>query len=206
MQKYNFLQRLSGKGDHLRIDDFIEQFNEKYPDVDRFDVASDDMVALFEETLGYSLPESFVKFLKEFSNGIFLLDCEPIGGVSKDSPNYIRKVNRIIPGIPNEILIVETKEWIESNRLISFTTFDGGDHSNNHWVFLCQDGVLGHEYRVGFVSQIEPRIVKVLDNFEEWLTIFWKHNREEADRAYPVFYILIPSYDVRMETLYDWFD
>lgn len=70
----------------MRINDFIEQFNEKYPDVDRFDVATDDMVALYEETLGYCLPESFVKFLKEFSN-IFLLDCEPIWGVSKDSPS-----------------------------------------------------------------------------------------------------------------------
>lgn len=191
----------------MRIDEFIEQFNEKYPDVDRFDAASDEMIATYEETLGYRLPVSFVKFLKEFSNGIFLLDCEPIGGVSKDSPSGdICKVDRIIPDIPNEILVVETKEWIESKRLISFTTFDAGDHSNNHWVFIYEDNVPDQEYRVGFVSQIEPRIVKVLDSFEEWLTLLWETEDEEDERTYPVFYILFPSYDERLEILYDWFD
>lgn len=189
----------------MKTNEFIEQFNERRPNDERYEVATDEMIATYEETLGFRLPVSFVEFLKKFSNGIFLLNCEPIGGVNKDSPNYIRKVKRIIPDIPNEVLIVETNELIESNRLISFTMFDAGDHSNNHWVFLCEHGVPDHEYRVGFVSQIEPRIVKVLDNFEEWLTIFWKHNGEEVNRTYPVFYILIPSYDERMETLYDWF-
>lgn len=191
----------------MRIDEFIEQFNKKYPDVDRFDIATDEMIATYEKTLGYRLPVSFVRFLKEFSNGIFLLDCEPIGGVSRNSPSGdIGKIDRIIPDITNEILIVETKEWIEPKRLISFTTFDAGDHSNNHWVFICEDSIPDQEYKVGFVSQIEPRIVKVLDNFEEWLTLLWEHDDEEDEKSYPVFYVIYPSYDERLEILYDWFD
>ena len=115
------------------INEFIEHFNRKYPDIDRFDVATAEMIETYEKLLGYQLPSSFVEFLKKFSNGIFLLDCEPIGGVSIDSPcSDICKVNRIIPNIPNEVLIVEANESIESNRLVSFTMFDAGDSSNDH--------------------------------------------------------------------------
>ncbi|MEK3980903.1 hypothetical protein MKY37_17990 [Psychrobacillus sp. FSL K6-2836] len=70
---------------------------------------------------------------------------------------------------------------------------------------MYEDNVPNDEYRVGYVSQIEPRIVKVLDNFEEWLTLFWKQD-DEDERTYPVFYVLFPSYDERLEILYDWFD
>jgi len=188
----------------MSINEFINQFIEKYPEIDRIDVATDEMIATYEEILGYCLPVSFVEFLKKFSNGLFLLDCEPIGGVSKDSPcGDICNVDRIILDIPNEVLIVETNEWIESERLISFTTFDAGETSNNHWVFLCEDGVPDHEYRVGFVSQSSTKIVKILDNFQEWLTILWEHD-DEDEMTYPVFHILFPTFEERGEILYDW--
>ncbi|WP_391209678.1 SMI1/KNR4 family protein [Psychrobacillus sp. L4] len=188
----------------MSVNEFMTQFIERYPDIDRFDCATDKMIAKYEEILGYRLPVSFMAFLKEFSNGIFLLDCEPIGGVSKDSPcGDICKVNRIIEDIPNELLIVETNERIESNRLLSFTTFDAGNISNNHWVFLCEDGVPNNEYRVGLVSQSSHKIVKVLDNLEEWLTIFWEQD-DEDEMTYPVFHVLYPSYEERGEILYDW--
>lgn len=185
----------------MSINDFITQFNERYPDVDRFDFATDEMIASYEETLGCRLPVSFVEFLKNFSNGIFLLDCEPIGGVSKDSPcSDISRVNRIIHDIPNEVFIAETNEWIKSDRLISFTMFDAGETSNNHWVFLCEDGIPYQEFRVGFVSQSSKKIVKVLDNFEEWLTILWEQD-DEYEMTHPVFHILFPSYEERGEIL-----
>ena len=185
----------------MTVIDFIEQFNERYPDVDRFDVATDDMITAYEKNLGFRLPISFVEFLKNFSNGIFLLDCEPIGGVSKDSPcGNICKVNTIITDIPHEVLLVETKESIDSNRLVSFTTFDAGDTSNNHWVFLCEDGISNNDYRVGFISQTSKKVVKVLANFEEWLTIFWRSDDEDEPGA-PVFYAICPDYDERCEIL-----
>lgn len=55
----------------MSINEFINQFIEKYPEIDRIDVATDEMIATHEETLGYRLPVSFVEFLKKFSNGIF---------------------------------------------------------------------------------------------------------------------------------------
>ncbi len=185
----------------MTIDGFIKHFNERYPDVDRFDFATDEMIAAYEKMLGYRLPIAFVEFLKTFSNGIFLLDCEPIRGVSKDSPcGDIDKVNRLLPDIPNEVLLVETNERIESTRLVSFTTFDAGDSSNNHWVFLCEDGVPNHDYRVGFISQSSKKVVKVLDNFEEWLSIFWRNDNEDEPGT-PVFYTFYPDYDERCDVL-----
>lgn len=185
----------------MRIKEFITQFNKRYPDIDRFDSATDEMIAAYEKMLGYPLPISFVNFLKNFSNGIFLLDCEPIGGVSENSPcSEICKVNRIIPDIPNEVLIVETNESIESTRLVSFTMFDAGDTSNNHWVFLCEDGIPNNDYRVGFISQMSNKMVKVLGNFEEWLTIFWR-NDDEDEQGTPVFYSIYPEYDERVVIL-----
>ncbi|WP_407271154.1 SMI1/KNR4 family protein [Radiobacillus sp. PE A8.2] len=185
----------------MNMDEFITQFHKRYPEVDRFNVATDDMVKRYEKKLGYRLPFSFVEFLKKFSNGIFLLDYEPIGGVSEDSPcSDIQNVNTILPNIPDEVFIVETNEHIASSRLISFTMFDAGDHSGNHWVFLCEDGV--SDYRVGFVSQSSLKIVKVLNSFEEWLTILWKNDDEDVP-ASPVFNILFPSYEKRDNILFD---
>ena len=185
----------------MSIDEFIEQFNETYPDVDRHEVATDEMIAEYERKLGYHLPMSFVEFLKKFSNGLFLLDCEPIGGVSIDSPcSDICKVSSILPDIPHEVLLAETNERIESARLVSFTKFDAGDISNNHWVFLCEDGVPNYEYRVGFVSQSSKKIVKVLDNFEEWLFLFWENDCEDESGT-SVFDILYPDYDERCDVL-----
>lgn len=185
----------------MLMKEFIECFNEKYPDVDRFDVITDEMIQEHEQMLTYPLPISFVEFLKNFSNGIFLLDCEPIGGVSINSPcNNIRKVNGIITDIPYEVLIVETNESIESTRLVSFTMFDAGDSSNSHWVFLCEDGIPNHDYRVGFISQSSNKIVKLLANFEEWLTIFWENDDEDESGA-PVFHAIYPDYDERVAIL-----
>lgn len=185
----------------MRINEFIEQFNKMYPDVDKFDVATEEMIAAYEKVLGYQLPFSFVAFLMKFSNGIFLLDCEPIGGVSIDSPcGDIRNVNRILPDVPKEVIIVETNESIEYTRLVSFTMFDAGESSNNHWVFLCEDNIPNNDYRVGFISQISNKIVKVLENFEEWLTVFWENDNEE-ERGTPVFYSLYPKYDERVVLL-----
>ena len=129
------------------------------------------------------------------------MDSEPIGGVSKDSPyGDIDKVNRLLPDIPNEVLLVETNESIESTRLVSFTMFDAGECSNSHWVFLCEDGVPNNDYRVGFISQISMKIVKVLDNFEEWLSIFWE-NDDYDEPGTPVFYTLYPDYYERCDIL-----
>ncbi|MFC5603202.1 SMI1/KNR4 family protein [Sporosarcina koreensis] len=183
------------------IYEFIEECNEKYPSIDKSKPASEEMVRAYEKTLGYPLPQSFRAFLKQFSNGIFLLDCEPIGGVDKNSPcSDIRNVHDIIPDVPNQILAVETNELINSCRLISFTMFDAGDSSNNHWVFICDDNVKNNDYRVGFISQDTKKIIKTLSNFEEWIKILWEYDKQ-GDINLPVFHVLYPTFDQRVSLL-----
>ncbi|WP_398296345.1 SMI1/KNR4 family protein [Sporosarcina saromensis] len=52
------------------IYEFIEQFNMRYPSIDKTEHASEEMICAYEKTLGYPLPPSFRLFLKHFSNVI----------------------------------------------------------------------------------------------------------------------------------------
>lgn len=187
----------------MKINEFIRQFNERFPDEDKAETATKSMVDEYEIKLGYKLPDSFKEFLMNFSNGIFLLMREPIGGVSKTSPcGDIDNVKRILPTIPDHVFNVVTNEWIDANRLISFTTFDAGEVTNDHWVFICEDGVLNNEYRVGYITQSTCKIVVALENFEEWIRIYWENNKDE-DVDYTVFQILVPSWDERAALTHD---
>ncbi|MGE6487149.1 SMI1/KNR4 family protein [Paenisporosarcina sp. NPDC076898] len=200
----------------MKINEFIEQYNERFPNkeffnmfderfppAERFYGATEQMIASFEGELGFRLPSSYKEFLMEFSNGILLLAWEPIGGISENSPcGMIGPVNKIIPNIPEKVLIEETNEVIDSNQLISLTTFDAGEVSNNHWVFICEKDSVDYNYRLGFIGQSSLSIVKIIKNFEEWLEIFWKGNKN-AEIAVPTFHILYPDYDERQKILYE---
>ena len=189
----------------MKINEFLEQFNARYPDVDRNNVATTEMITDYEDQFGYQLPTSFKKFLSNFSNGIFLLDCEPIGGVGSSTPcGDISLVNRNLPEIPPKVIVTETNEEIDSSQLISFTTYDASEQSNDHWVFICnEEGIENNEYRVGFISQSSLKIVKVLRNFEEWLTYLWENDVDD-EVLKPVFHILYPTFEQRAELLFDW--
>lgn len=185
----------------MEVREFINRFNEKYPDVDRFELSNDRDIPMIEERLGLKLPVSLCIFLSEFSNGIFLLDIEPIGGASQESPcGELCKTNEILPDLPDQILIRETGELINSNRLISLTMFDPAQSSNDHWVFICEDGIANNEYRLGYISQSTKIIVKTLSGFEEWLTVFW--NLDDNDEMnVPVFHAFYPTFDERFQLL-----
>ncbi|MBX4150728.1 hypothetical protein K1X09_25810 [Paenibacillus lautus] len=185
----------------MDVREFMKCFQERYSDVDRYELAEHRDIRDFEDRLGVKLPLSFCTFLSEFSNGIFLLDCEPIGGISENSPcGAICKSHVILPDLPDKIYIRETDELIDSNRLISFTMFDAVENSNDHWVFLCEEGIPNNEYRLGFISQNSKVIVKTLPCFEEWLTVLWNHD-DYDEHAVPVFYTFYPTFDERFEIL-----
>ncbi|GAA0843577.1 SMI1/KNR4 family protein [Paenibacillus glucanolyticus] len=187
----------------MDVREFANRFQKRYPDVDRYEVADHQDISEFEGRLGMKLPQSFCTFVSEFSNGIFLLDCEPIGGVSEKSPcGTVSKSKVILPDLPDKIHIRETDEFIASHRLISLTMFDAVANSNDHWVFICEDGTPNNEYRLGFISQSSKAIVKTLSSFEDWLTIFWDHDNED-EQAVPVFNTFYSTLDDRLEILSD---
>ncbi|OME89122.1 hypothetical protein BK123_27510 [Paenibacillus lautus] len=85
----------------------------------------------------------------------FLLACEPIGGISEESPcGAICKSHVILLDLPDKIHIREKDELIDSNHLISFTMFDAVENSNDHWAFICEEGIPNNEYNK------EPRLMQ----------------------------------------------
>lgn len=187
----------------MKIDEIIRRLKQEYPDLDTFECATNDMIESCEQEIGFLLPLSFHYFLQNYSNGIFLFDSEPIAGTSSDSPcGKICKVGEILPDLPEKVFITDTKEWVASSSLVSFTTYDAGDVSNNHWVFICDQYMPSNNYRVGFITQDSKTIVKSLADFEEWLTILFEHNKSENSHPTPVFHALYPTFDERMRVLY----
>ncbi|MEK4245326.1 SMI1/KNR4 family protein [Psychrobacillus sp. FSL K6-2684] len=191
----------------MKISDFVREFKKTYPGQELYKVATEAEIASFEESIGILLPSTFKEFLRTFSNGILLLGWEPIGGVDEKSPcGAIRKSERIIYDLPSEVLTEETNELVDSARLITLTMFDGGESSNDHWAFICEEGIPNNEYRIGYIGQDNKSIVKVVRNFEDWLGIFWKGNKDNKDRefAIPTFHIIYPDYDERGKILHEW--
>lgn len=186
----------------VEIAELIRQLKQLYLDLDTAACADDKMIDSCEKEINFTLPLSFRYFLQNFPNGVFLFDSEPIAGTSSDSPcGRICKVKEILPDIPQKVFIADTKEWVASSSLVSFTTYDAGDVSNNHWVFICGKDIPSNNYRVGFITQDSKTIVKVLADFEEWLRILFDHNKVN-DIPTPVFHALYPTFDERMKVLY----
>lgn len=184
---------------------FINEINIIYPDVDKNKVASDELIAKTELSIGYSLPESFKTFLKEFSNGIVLLDSEPIGGVGKNQDLPCGAIFLASTNINKDTVeITPTKETVSSDQLIVFSVYDTLDATNNCWAFICDKDCPNNEYRVGLISELTENIVVVLDSFEEWLTIFWNANKDTED-IISVFHCMYTTWEEREDLLRpDW--
>ncbi|AEV69487.1 MULTISPECIES: SMI1/KNR4 family protein [Acetivibrio] len=189
----------------MKVKDFINEINSIYPDIDKNEVASDVLISEKEKSLGYKLPKSFKTFLKEFSNGIMLLDAEPIGGVGEDDDSPCGSIFLASSQIKKSIInIIPTKETITPDKLIAFSLYDAMDSANNFWVFICDKEYTDNEYRVGLISQYTEDIVVVLDSFEEWLTVFWNANKD-SDDAVSVFHSMYKTWEEREDLLRpDW--
>ncbi|WP_433938512.1 SMI1/KNR4 family protein [Paenibacillus lautus] len=57
----------------MDVREFMKCFQERYSDVDRYELAEHRDIRDFEDRLGVKLPLSFCTFLSEFSNGFFYL-------------------------------------------------------------------------------------------------------------------------------------
>lgn len=189
----------------MKIKDIIKEINLIYPDIDKNEIASDDLINEKEISLGFKLPDSFKTFLKEFSNGIMLLDSEPIGGVGDDDDSPCGSIFLASLQINKNIIeITPTKETISPDKLIVFSLYDAMDSANHFWAFICDKEYPKNEYRVGLVSQCTENIVVVLDSFEEWLTVFWNANKNSED-VVSVFHSMYKTWEEREDLLRpDW--
>jgi len=185
----------------MNVREFIKEINVTYPDIDKNEVASDDLIHQKEMNLGFPLPDSFKTLLKEFSNGIFLLDSEPIGGVGDNEDSPCGAIFLASSQIKKNIVeLTPTKETVSSDKLIVFSLYDALDTANNCWAFICDKRYPNNEYRVGLISQSTEDIVVILENFEEWLTVFWSANKDNED-VISVFHSMYPEWEDREDLL-----
>jgi hypothetical protein len=199
------------------VNKIIREIIQMYPDIDRTLGLTDAEIERTEERLKIRLPESYKTFVKEYSNGICLLDTEPIAGIGEPILYTTNRSREPFPGLEppcgvinfaseilgdteNIVKIIPTTEVNNTNRLLSFTMGDTYEASNSHWVFICDSMYPNNEYRVGFISQITGNIVAVLDNFERWLSIFWENEKKHKETK-PVFHIIYPRWEKRARLL-----
>lgn len=62
----------------MDVREFMNRFQERYPEVDRFELEDHQGIREFEDRLGWGLPLSFCTFLSEFFND------EPIGELARN--------------------------------------------------------------------------------------------------------------------------
>ena len=155
----------------MEFDSCLNYLLEKYSEIDRYELASLKDIELRESVLGITLPDSYKKFICIYSNGINLLDVEPIGGVSEYSPcGFIDFSDRIIPSLEEKVLLPDGT-FVPSNELICLTTGNNIDCSCTHWAFICNKEYDGNEYPVGLISQMTGKVVYIIENFQKWLSI-----------------------------------
>ena len=194
----------------IYIDKFISEIKEKIlvnPDIIEQStpegLATQKDITASEDDLGIKLPESYKKFVSEYSNGdIYMLGAEPMNGVSKASRIVEPAYKFLMESPKKEIKILPTNKTIKLDKLISFTSGDARELSNDHWVFICDKNYYNNEYPVGYVSFKTHNIVCLLSSFEEWIKVFWEYNKKlNTEYFFPVFHILYPDFIERDKLL-----
>jgi len=64
---------------------------------------------------------------------------------------------------------------------------------------------LEYKYKVGFINGDTEDIIIVLENFEEWLTLFWNANKN-SDELVSVFHSMYPEWEDREDLLQSGWD
>lgn len=188
----------------MNVIDIINEINKEFPDIDKNSKANNQLVEETENRIGVKLPESYKKFVKYFSNGIFLFEVEPILGVGRnfnDLPCGMIVPSGVLVQKDTNCFIAPEKRNIDRDKLIAFTAGSALDLSLDHWVFIADSTPENNEYKVGYVTQNAGNIAAVLDNFETWLNIFWENNKDEDSKS--VFWSLFPTTDERY-LIEDW--
>ena len=196
------------------IDKFILEIKQKPLDVIKDlietatpkETASYEMIKYSEDKLNIKLPEAYKKYITQYSNGDFyMLGVEPMVGVGKKIDGSLCKLcysNEILmSNHDKEVFINQQHRSIRLNQLIPFTFSDSLELSNDHWAFICDKEYTDNDYPIGYISQVSKNVVCVLKNFEEWLRIFWEHNKDLKTYYVPVFHILFPDEEDRYEIL-----
>ncbi|MUG64951.1 hypothetical protein GNP94_02895 [Paenibacillus campinasensis] len=137
-----------------------------------------------EIALGVRLPESYCKFVSEFSNGAYLYRCQEISAVGQGNQQIgaLQHTYRPWTAGPHKVddgqpIPIREGGYVTVDQLIPFAY----DHNGNMWCFIVEK-MQDHEYRVGYYDKFQPKLYGVMDSFHDWLNVCVSH-REEVIRA-----------------------
>jgi hypothetical protein len=120
-------------------------------------------VAMTEQAVGRSLPPTFVRFLREFSNGAYLYGVQEVSRVG-ESGSQIAAIQDIHRGSSaSDRIDLDAGGSITFGDLLPFAL-----DSNGEWCFVAGDSA---ESSVGYRPYDQARLYCALPAFEQWLRI-----------------------------------
>jgi hypothetical protein len=162
-------------GVQVNMDALIKELragtHELYPTADANDIA------VTEKAIGKSLPESYKKFVREFSNGAYLYTLQEVSAVGAGN-NKICAIQNIrpfsLPGKPNQKIPFHDGGQAAYEFLIPF----GLDSNANEWCFIAQEGIIDNEYEVGYLHTEGLKLYGRMKNFSGWVQMLTEKQDE----------------------------
>jgi SMI1-KNR4 cell-wall len=165
----------------MNVDTLIEQFraedeHETYPRASPADIEKT------ETAVAHPLPDSYKRFVSEFSNGAYLLGIQEVSAVGDGNRQIsaIQKIDRVAPGEADETIPFREGGETRYGNLVPF----GLDSNGNEWCFIVDSGRPGNEYDVAYFSTAERRLYGKLSGFTEWLSTLVREHDEVIRTLY----------------------
>jgi hypothetical protein len=168
----------------MPIDDPLERLRGDAAEHDIYGCAADEDVRRTEEAIGVRLPDSYRRFVREFSNGAYLYrvqEVAPVGDVDHLVP--IHRFQRIGAGDPNELLTYRNGgETVRHGDTVVF----GGDSNGNEWCFVTTRPSTVAEYEISYLDTGSRKLYAPMRSFAQWVEWLIEHPEDEVIRTYYV--------------------
>ncbi len=150
--------------------------HEMYPPASQADIE------MTETALGRKLPDSFKRFVGEFSNGAYLFEVQEVSAVGDGNRQIgaIQDARAPDDGDANEVIPFREGGETRYGDLIPF----GLDSNGNEWCFVVDGNPAGNEYAVAYLDTTGRKLYGKLDSFDEWLSILVKEQDEVIRTLY----------------------
>jgi len=166
---------------HMNIDELIARLrdegrHETYAPATQADVEKT------ETALGNELPDSYKRFVSEFSNGAYLFEIQEVSAVGDGNPQIvaIQNIDRIGEGDPDEVIPFREGGETRYGNLVPF----GLDANGNEWCFVVDGEPPGHENAVAYLDTSGRKLYGKQSGFTEWLSILVKEQDEVIRSLY----------------------
>lgn len=165
----------------MNIDELIakvrsEGRHETYPPASAADIEKT------ENALGKKLPDSFKRFVSEFSNGAYLFEIQEVSAVGDGNRQIaaIQDIRGAGDGDANEVIPFREGGEARYGDLVPF----GLDSNGNEWCFVADGNPPGNEYAVAYLDTSGRKLYGKQTSFTEWLSILVNEQDEVIRTLY----------------------